>query len=569
MGEHSIFRRRLRRGRVLSRYGEIISVLAKYGLAEFVSHRPLLRRISKRVTRSGGRWRPPRLVRESFGQRLRRALEDLGPTFIKLGQILSDRADIIPESVVREMKKLQDEVPPVDASEMKRIVEADLGQSIQDLFLFFYDEPEGSASLAQVHRAILPAGKPVAVKIKRPGIEEQIHADLAIMKQLAGFVDSHTSYFEVLSAEEIIDEFETQILKELDFVEEFLSVKRFAGDYEGDETIIVPHVYDGYTTRNVLVQEFVHGQKVSEIIAQNEGRFDLKKVNLRTADFIMSQLFINGYFHADPHPGNFLVLDGNVVCFIDFGMVYSLRPYEQDNLNLMMIGLARLDPGLVSRSLLRMGEAEGKVDEARFESVVHDYIENYLNRPLEYIDIPSAFMQLLQMVVRFGIRLPPRLIYVAKVLGSLQTIGAGLDPDFQLLEYLRGFSPKIWANQLASRRAGNKVISTGLDWSEALADAPVLVRETKRLLRDRKLSVQIPQAQEIAETYDRVGFRTTFALVLSALLVSSSLVVLADIEPQINGIPLFGIIGFAIGAVMGIGFLFAGVVRFFRWHRRR
>lgn len=554
---------------MLSRYGEILSVLAKYGLAELVSQKPLLRRISVPFTRSGGKYRPPRLVRENFGQRLRRAFEELGPTFIKLGQILSDRADIIPESVVLEMKKLQDEVPPFPTDEAKRIVSESLGYPTDELFLYFYDEPEGAASLAQVHRAILPTGKPVAVKIKRPGIDDQIEADLQIMRQFANFVDSYTSYFDTLSAKDIIEEFETQIRKELDFVEEFLSVRKFAADYEKDDTVIVPEVYDQYTTHDVLVQEFIHGQKVSEIIENPSDRFDTKRINLRTADFIMSQLFINGYFHADPHPGNFLVLEGDIICFIDFGMVYALRPYEQDNLNLMMIGLSRLDPSLVARSLLRMGYAEGKVDEARFESVVYDYIEEHLNRPLEYIDIPSAFMNLLQTVVRFGIRLPPRLIYVAKVLGSMQTIGSGLDPEFQLLKYLRDFSPRIWINQIASNRAGNRVLKTTLDWNEALADAPTIVQETKRLLRDRRLNINIPQAADIAETYDRVGFRMTFALVLSALLVSSSLVVLADIEPQVYGIPVFGIVGFSLGAVMGIGFLFAGVIHFFRWHRRR
>lgn len=537
-------------------------------MAEFVSKRPFLRRVSIPLTRSGGRYRPPRYVRENFGQRLRRALEELGPTFIKLGQILSDRGDIIPESVILEMKKLQDEVPPFPTEEAKRIVSDNLKRPIDELFLYFYDEPEGAASLAQVHRAILPTGKTVAVKIKRPGIDEQIEADLEIMRQFAGFIDSHTKFLEVVSAREIIEEFETQMRKELDFVEEFLSLKKFAADYEDDDTVMVPHGYDGYTTRDMLVMEFMHGRKVSEIVDAPSGRFNARRINLRTADFIMSQLFINGYFHADPHPGNFLVLDGDIICFIDFGMVYSLRPYEQDNLNLMMIGLARLDPSLVARSLLRIGHAEGTVDEARFESVVHDYIEDHLNRPIEYIDIPTAFMNLLQTVVRFGIRLPPRLIYVAKVLGSLQTIGAGLDPEFQLLNYLRDFSPRIWANQLASDRAGNRMLKAGLEWNEALAEAPTVIRETKRLLRDRRMNISIPQADEIAETVDRVGFRMTFALVLSALLVSSSLVVLADIEPQIYGIPVFGIVGFSLGAVMGIGFLLAGVVRFFRWSRR-
>ena len=538
-------------------------------MAEFVSHRPLLRKISVPLTRSGGKYRPPRLVRENFGQRLRRALEELGPTFIKLGQILSDRGDVIPPSVVAEMRKLQDEVPPFSVEEAKKIVEENVGEPLDSAFLYFYEKPEGAASLAQVHRAILPSGRTVAVKIKRPGIEDQIYADLEIMRQFATFIDNHTNYLRVISATEIIEEFETQIKKEVDFVEEFLSLKKFAADYEDDKTVAVPEVYDRYSTRDLLVQEFIHGKKVSEVIEEDGHRFDKELINRRTADFIMSQLFINGYFHADPHPGNFLVLEGDIVCFIDFGMVYSLRPYEQDNLNLMMVGLSRLDPGLVSRSLLRMGHAEGKVNEERFEPAVHDYIESYLNRPLEYIDISSAFMELLQMVIQFGVKLPPRLIYVAKVLGSMQTIGSGLDPDFQLLKYLREFSPRIWANQLGSRRAGNRLLGAALDWNDALMEAPELIQGTKRFLRDRSLRMNIPQADDLAQTYDRVGFRMTFALVLSALLVSSSLVVLADIEPQIYGIPVFGIVGFGIGAVMGIGFLFAGVASFFRWHKRR
>ena len=520
------------------------------------------------ITRSGGRHRPPRLVRETFAQRLRRALEELGPTFIKFGQIMADRADVVPEPVIQELRKLQDEVAPFPAEEARRLVEKSLGKPIDRLFLHFYDEPEGAASLAQVHRAILPTGQAVAVKIKRPGIDAQVFADLEIMRQLAGFLDNYTKYFKVVSATEIIKEFEVQIVKELDFVEEFLSITKFAADYKKDDTVAIAGVFGNYVTRDVLVQEFMYGKKVSEVIAGNDDqRYDKKEINRRTADFVMSQLFINGYFHADPHPGNFLVLEDNVICFIDFGMVYSLRPYEQENLNLMMVGLSRLDPALVARSLLRMGHAEGTVDAEQFEAVVHDYIEAHLARPLEYIDIPAALMQLLQMVVNYGVKLPPRLIYVAKVLGGLQTIGAGLDPEFQLLKYIRDFSPRIWADQIASERAGNRALNAVLNWNDAFHDAPVLVKDLHRLLRDRRLEIHVPEADHLAETYDRVGFRMTFGLVLSALLLSSAVVVLADIQPQIGGIPIFGIVGFAVGGLMGLVFLFVGMVSFFRWHR--
>ena len=540
-------------------------MLAKYGFAEFISHRPLLRRTYDRLRPSKG---TDNLIDETFAQRLRQAFVELGPTFIKFGQLLSDRKDLIPRDVLQELQLLQDRVPPFPTDQARDIIERNLHRSVDSLFLHFHDEPEAAASLAQVHRAILPTGKPVAVKIKRPGIEDQILADIQIMRNLASFLDNNTNYFTVVTASEMMDEFERQILKELDFVEEFLSIRKFQEDFRESKTIRVPETYDEYTTRDLVVMEFIHGRKVSEVIEKQDPRFNKALINRRTADFIMEQLFINGVFHADPHPGNFLVIEGDIVCFIDFGMVYSLRPYELEHLNYMMVGLSRLDPVLVGRSLLRMGRAEGKVQEEAFESTVHDYIETHLDKPLEYIDISRALIDLLQMVATFGIHLPTRLVYVAKVLGSLQTIGAGLDPHFKLLEYLREFAPRIWSNQLGSRRAGNKYMVAGLDWSDTLFQAPTLLRDLGRFLRERDVRLRTPQLDSVRETYDRASFRTVFGMVLSALLISSSLVVLADIEPKIEGVPVFGIVGFGVGALMGVAFLFSGVVKLFRWSHK-
>ncbi|MCF7916090.1 MAG: hypothetical protein K9L66_13060 [Spirochaetaceae bacterium] len=539
----------------------------RFGLAEFVSHKPLLRGLSKRFSKEKNK--PPHIVTESLGERLREAFVELGPTFIKFGQILSDRKDILPIHILQELEKLQDEVPPFSSEVAKEIVEKNAGAPLEEIFLHFDDEPDAAASLAQVHRAILPTGKPVAVKVKRPGIDEQIEADIQIMHQLAHFVDNNTSYFQVITATELLEEFEQQMRKELDFVQELLSLKRFRELYHNNKTVTVPNVFDEYSTRDLLVMEYIQGKKVSEVIEEQDPRFDLKKLNHQNADFIMSQLFINGYFHADPHPGNFLIIEGDIICYIDYGMVYSLRPYELENLNYMMLGLSRLDPTLVARSLLRMGNAEGKVEADTFVAVVHDYIETHLNKPLEYIDVSFALISLLQIVVNFGVHLPARFIYVAKVIGSLQSIGAGLDPEFQFIEYLRENAPKIWVNQLASHRAANKVLNSGLNWSEIWFQTPELFIDLRRFIKDREIVIKAPQADVIRETFDKVGFRLVFGLVLSALLISSSLIVLADIEPQIYGIPLIGIIGYGIGAVMGIGFLFAGIKKLFRWHYKK
>ena len=541
---------------------------ARYGLAEFISHRPLLRRVSRRFSGEEGHPRAPKIIRESFGERLRQAFVELGPTFIKFGQLLSDRKDILPEAVLNELAKLQDKVPPFSTEEAKSLVEQELGDQIDRLFIHFTDEPDAAASLAQVHRAILPIGTPVAVKIKRPGIDDQVRADIQIMRGLASFIDNNTSYFQVITAEELVEEFEHQMLKELDFTKEFLNIEKFRDDFASDETIHVPEVFPEYNTYNLLVMEYIHGKKISEVIESEDPRFDKKLLNRRNADFLMNQLFINGFFHADPHPGNFIVIEGNVICYIDFGMAYSLRPYELENLNYMMIGLSRLDPLLVSRSLLRIGKAEGRVDEEAFESAVHDYIEEHLDKPLEFIDVSRSLIDLLQLVVNFGIRIPPRLVYVAKVLGTLQTVGAGLDPEFRILQYLKEFSPHIWANQMISGRAGNKALVSGLNWGDALTAGPDIIQSLRRFMRNPEVNLRSPQADEIRETYDKVGFRMTFGMVLSSVLISSSLVVLADIEPKLAGIPLFGIIGFGLGSIMGLGFLFAGLIKLFRWHHR-
>jgi ubiquinone biosynthesis protein len=512
---------------------------------------------------------PSGMLGKSIGERLREAFTELGPTFIKFGQILCDRKDILPYHIIKELEKLQDNVPPFPSEEAVSIIEETLGSPVSSLFLRFDREPDAAASLAQVHRAMLPTGKPVAVKIKRPGIDEQIEADITVMRQIASFLDKRTSFFEVITAEEVVSEFETQIRKELDFVEEFFSLVKFRELYKDNKNIVVPFVYDQYTRRNILVMDYIHGKKVSEVINEKDPKFDLKLINRRNADFLMSQLFINGFFHADPHPGNFLVLEGNKICYVDFGMVYSLRPYEIENLNYMMIGLARLDPSLVGRSILKMGRAEGKVNKDQFQAVVHDFIESYLDKPMAYIDVAMALITLLQIVMRFGIHIPPRFIYVAKVLGTLQSISAGLDPDFNIIEYLKDYSPHIWAHQLGGRETGNKVLISGLNWSELALQAPEIFFDLRRALQERDFIIHTPEVDTMRETLDQVGFRLVSGLVLSALLISSSLIVLADIRPQIYGIPIFGIIGYATGAVMGMAFLFMGIKKLFSWHHKK
>jgi len=556
---------RRRRPRVSYRYFEIVSVFAKYGLAELVSARSMLRRLSEKLGKTD---EAPELVRLSFGEKLRRAAVDLGPTFIKFGQLLSDRKDIIPKEILDALKLLQDRVPPFAADEAKAIVERELRAPVDRLFLRFESVPEAAASLAQVHRAILPTGKAVAVKIKRPGIERQIEGDIAIMHQLAHFIDRNLDILGVISATEMVEEFEKQIDEELDFNHEFLNIEKFRDDFSDDQTVVIPEPFEEYSTRNVLTLEFIHAKRVSDVIAGNGDHYDGKLLNRRNTDFVVRQLFVNGFFHGDPHQGNVLVLEDNRICYIDFGMVFALRPYEVEHLNYLVIGLARLDAYLVGRSLLRMGHVEDVIDKDKFQGAVHEYIEYYLDKPTKYIDVSAAFVDLLQLVVDFGIHLPPRLVYVAKVIGMLQSIAEGLDPEFKLLEHLQSTSALLWSSQLGSRRTANKLLVSALDWGDALLELPGTFRALRQLVTDRKFDIHMPDISGMRKTIDRVGFRMVFALILSSVLISSSLVVLSGVGPAWHGIPIVGLVGFGLGTLMGVVFLFLGVITMFRWRKR-
>lgn len=551
---------------VPSRTAHILYTLAKYGLAQFVTYLPFYSRIFARL-RKGKKVRE--LLALSLGEKLRHVAVELGPTFIKFGQLLSSRKDLIPEDILKELEKLQDNVPPFPVEEAKRIVEESLGKPVDRLFDEFTDEPEAAASLAQVHRAVLSNGKKVAVKIKRPGIETQIDIDLLIMQRLAKFVDRNTHFLRPLSAVEMVEEFSLQIRRELSFRNEFLNIQKFRKAAEDDESIIIPRPYEKYTTDDVLVLAFVEGENINKVIESDDPRYNKKQIVKNATDFLVTHMLFDGLLHADPHPGNLIVPVDGRVCLIDFGMVYNFQPVELEQLNYLMLGLGRLDSKLVARSILKLGRTTREIDETELQQALYDLMESYLDRPLEYIEVSRAFIELLRLVINFGIRLPSRLVYVAKVLSTLESIAQDLDSSFNIVEYLRSISTQIWAGQFASGRFRNKLTVSALDWGDALLHLPNTADAVKRFFEEREVKVRMPDVVSMQETVDKVGFRMVFGLVLAAILVSSSLVVLAGVGPTMGDMPIFGFIGFAVGTAMGVLFLFSAMIKMIRWRKRK
>lgn len=553
---------------VPSRYLQILYTLGKYGFAQFVTYLPFYKRLFGRLRKTNKKHHG--LLELSLGEKLRSVAIDLGPTFIKFGQLLSSRKDLIPSHILKELELLQDKVPEFSSEEAKQRVEESLGRPVSELFRDFSDEPEAAASLAQVHRATLPSGRKVAVKIKRPGIDNQIEADLEIMRRLGHFVDKNTNVLKPLSVIEMVEEFSRQITRELDFKNELLNIQKFRKASEDDDAVIIPRPYEKYTTKDVLVLDFVDGKNVKEVINSTGLKYDKSLIVRRAADFLFSRMLFEGLFHADPHPGNLFILEDSRICLIDFGIVYSFHPYELEQLNYLMLGFGRLDPTLVGRSILKLAVNDTSgVNEREFQRALHDFLESHLNKPLEYIEASRAFIDLLRLVIGFGIRVPSRLVYVAKVFSTLESMGQDLDPDFHVIEFVRSLSPRIWINQFGSHRVRDKLTVSALNWTDAALRIPETIDDARQFLRDRSFTVGMPDMLSIRETIDKVGFRMVFGLVLAAVLVSSSLVVLAGVGPMIGDIPIFGFIGFGIGLGMGVMFLFSAIYKMLRWRKRK
>ena len=542
--------------RHLNRYQRILRVLFKYGFNDLVDRLHIDQYLESGLQMIN---RKPReqIARLSRPERLRLVFEELGPTFIKLGQLLSTRPDLIPAEYLDELARLQDEVPPFSLAEVHAIFREELGRSPDEVFHYFDAEPLAAASIGQVHRARLDSGAEVVVKVQRPDIENVIAVDLEILAHLAGLMEQYLEEVQGHRPTAIVQEFARSLSREIDFAIELANVQRFARQFKNNAAIHVPLVYPELSTPRVLVMEYVLGIKASMAGQLREQGYDLPLIAERGATLVMEQIFVHGFFHADPHPGNLFILPDNVVCFIDFGQMGRLSRKDREDFTDLVLDLVAGDERTVVEGVLKVTVQLGEVDRESLARDLGGLVDLYLYRPLGELEAGRILQDLLDLVTRHKLTFKPAFYQMMKALSTVEGVGLMLDPKLELIRLARPFMRRIRLERMRPARLAEEIARTGSGYLQLLRELPEELRTILRQLRGGRMRLEFEHRglQSLGAALDRVSNRIAFAIVLAALIVGSSLIVLSDIPPHWHDIPVIGLLGFLVAGIMGFWLL--------------
>jgi ubiquinone biosynthesis protein len=556
--------------RSIKRVPQIVSVLGKYGFGDVVN-RMGLDSLFHDLKAKFFSDVPAEYEGLTTEERIRRALEELGPTFVKFGQVMATRPDLIPMSLVVELRKLQDKVPPFDTTGIKAHVEAELGRKIDEVFSEFDEKPLAAASIAQVHRATLKDGKKVVLKIQRPNLERTIATDLDIIEFLAQVMEERVPEARRYSPTAAVREFKKSISKEIDFEREAYNMKRYARQFKDDPAVYVPKVYDEYTTPRILCEEFIDGVKVDSAAIKQRPSLDRETVAKNGIRIVIESVFIHGFFHADPHPGNIFLLDGNRVCMIDYGMMGVLDQERIDELLVFLVSLLTKNTDKMIRLFHKLGLIGEETDVRALRLDCDDLLNRYEMVELAHIDTGRLISQLFDVITRHDIILPADLLIMGKALATIDGVARDIYPELDPLSALRPHVLRVYMRRLAdpvffSREPLKVAEELWFLAQSAPRDLRLLLRHVRE--GTARIGVDVEGLEASVKKYALASNRLSLSVVMGAIILGSCyLLVNSDVKVIMGDFPLnavLAVVGLGVacfyGFVLLIGFLKSGGV---------
>jgi len=542
----------LRPPRHLRRYRQIVEVFVRHGFGDVLSQLGLSRRLGLPIRLL----RPSRVDQEiTRAERVRLALEELGPTFIKFGQIISTRPDLLPPDFVTELSRLQDDVPPEPWELIKACLEEELERPIDEVFATFEPTPIAAASLGQVHAATLADGQEVIVKIQRPDIRRTIDVDLDIVYDLARLAQNRTPLGQTYDLVEIAEDFAFTLRGELDYRREGHNADRFRDNFGEEPSLYVPKVHWDYTTRRVLVLERIYGIKIDDVDALDAAGYDRLEIAKRSAQMITREILEDGFFHADPHPGNFVVMPGNVIGLMDFGMVGHLAPGDKADLaRLYVIAMQQDVPGAADQ-LMRMGIADQHVDRIDLERDLRRMMHKYYGLSIEEFQVGEMIEEFTTVAFRHRLRFPSNLWLVGKTLGMIEGLGLKLVPDFDMFTFAQDYVKRYRRRMMMPTEWGPSMLRGSIDLAELMLRLP---KQTTRLLDQAErgqleAQVRMPDMVAVADRLDRIANRLALAMLTAGFTVGIGWVIPSlDLTWPWGWVTWFVVLGFIGVSFLGI-----------------
>ncbi|MGN7168635.1 ABC1 kinase family protein [Paenibacillus cellulositrophicus] len=540
------------------RYREIAMALMRHGFGYIVEELGLFQMLS--IPRRWITHETPQT--KTLGERIRLVLEDLGPTFVKLGQLASTRSDLLPEPIIRELIKLQDQVPPFSSESAKGIIEQELDDAIEDIFSWFEESPIAAASIGQVHLGKLKTGEDVAVKVQRPGALQMVVRDLEILRDLTALAEKRWVWVKQYQIARLVEEFASSMRAELDYTQEGRNAEKIALQFQNDETVCIPRIFWQYTSSRVMTMEYVRGISLShqeELVAKG---YDLKETAEKLVESMLHQIFIEGFFHADPHPGNLLVRKDGSLAYLDFGMVGRLSEEMKDHLSSLIIALMRKNTDSMVRAVLRLGmmPEDGDIRELRRD--LDSLREQYYNIPFSEISMGTALNDLFAVAQRHKVMIPPDLTLLGKALLTMEGVIEKLDPTLSIIDMAEPFGRKLIKDRFSTRNLRKKLLGGAAGLAEALFDLPDQARQISSLISKGKLKVEIsvPEMEALMRKLDQISNRLSFSIVLLAFsIIMVGLIIGSSLNQQSSVLWHFPVIGtgFIVALLMVLWLLFS------------